>query len=90
MQVHPSDDYALLHEGQFGKTEMWYVLESEAGAGEREIYHAKSFVSVLAMADGGNIDGIPLMRGDSYYIPAASTAKIGGNADYILTYMQGE
>ena len=26
VQVHPSDNYALEHEGQFGKTEMWYVV----------------------------------------------------------------
>jgi mannose-6-phosphate isomerase len=27
IQVHPSDDYALSHEGQYGKTEMWYVVD---------------------------------------------------------------
>lgn len=62
----------------------------EKGAGEREIYHAKSFVSILAVSDGGNIDGVPLSRGDGYFVPAGSTAKLGGNADYILTCIQGE
>ena len=32
VQVHPSDDYALSREGQYGKTEMWYVLDAEPGA----------------------------------------------------------
>ena len=32
IQVHPSNAYALEHEGQFGKTEMWYVLDAEPGA----------------------------------------------------------
>lgn len=32
IQVHPDDEYALLHENQYGKTEMWYVLEAEEGA----------------------------------------------------------
>lgn len=26
VQVHPDDDYAKTYEGQWGKTEMWYVL----------------------------------------------------------------
>lgn len=33
IQVHPSDDYALKNEGQYGKTEMWYILSAEEGAG---------------------------------------------------------
>ena len=32
IQVHPSDAYALEHEGQYGKTEVWYVLDAEPGA----------------------------------------------------------
>uniref|UniRef100_UPI003FEF840F type I phosphomannose isomerase catalytic subunit n=1 Tax=Gemmiger formicilis TaxID=745368 RepID=UPI003FEF840F len=32
IQVHPSNEYALEHEHQYGKTEMWYVLEAEPGA----------------------------------------------------------
>lgn len=32
IQVHPSDEYALEHEGEFGKTEMWYVVDCEPGA----------------------------------------------------------
>jgi mannose-6-phosphate isomerase len=34
VQVHPGDAYALAHEaGELGKTEMWYVLHAEPGAG---------------------------------------------------------
>lgn len=33
VQVHPDDEYALKNENQFGKTEMWYVVECEKGAG---------------------------------------------------------
>ena len=32
IQVHPEDSYALSKEGQYGKTEMWIVLEREEGA----------------------------------------------------------
>ena len=33
VQVHPSDEYALEKEGEYGKTEMWYVVDCEEGAG---------------------------------------------------------
>ena len=32
VQVHPDDDYALKVEGEYGKTEMWYVVEADEGA----------------------------------------------------------
>ena len=32
IQVHPSNEDALEHEHQYGKTEMWYVLDCEPGA----------------------------------------------------------
>lgn len=33
VQVHPDNEYARTHEGGFGKTEMWYVVDCEEGAG---------------------------------------------------------
>lgn len=32
IQVHPTNDYARAHGGEFGKTEMWYVIDCEDGA----------------------------------------------------------
>ena len=32
VQVHPDNEYALRVEGEFGKTEMWYVVDCEPGA----------------------------------------------------------
>lgn len=32
IQVHPSDEYALKVEHEYGKTEMWYVMDCEPGA----------------------------------------------------------
>ena len=32
IQVHPDDDYAWKHVGTMGKTEMWYVMDSEPEA----------------------------------------------------------
>lgn len=33
IQVHPSDEYALKNENSFGKTEMWFILSADEGAG---------------------------------------------------------
>ena len=32
IQVHPDNAYALKNENQYGKTEMWYILDAEPGA----------------------------------------------------------
>ncbi|MDO5381262.1 MAG: sugar phosphate nucleotidyltransferase [Eubacteriales bacterium] len=32
IQIHPDDEYALENENEFGKNEMWYVLDAEPGA----------------------------------------------------------
>lgn len=32
VQVHPSDDYALKNENQYGKTEAWYILDCDEDA----------------------------------------------------------
>jgi mannose-6-phosphate isomerase class I/predicted NBD/HSP70 family sugar kinase len=32
IQVHPSNAFALQNEGQYGKTEMWYVLDAKPGS----------------------------------------------------------
>lgn len=32
IQVHPDNNYALKHENQYGKTEMWYILDCEPDA----------------------------------------------------------
>ena len=32
VQVHPNNDYAMRVEGEYGKTEMWYIVDCEPGA----------------------------------------------------------
>lgn len=82
VQVHPSDDYALANEGQFGKTEMWYVVEADEGAGlymglERE---CDSDEFARAVADG-SVEKLlsfkKVKRGDVYFIPSGTIHAIG-------------
>ena len=32
VQVHPGDEYARIHENEYGKTEAWYVIDAKPGA----------------------------------------------------------
>ena len=82
VQVHPSDAYALENEGQFGKTEMWYVVEADEGAGlymglEREC-DADEFAAAVA---DGTVEKLlsfkKVKRGDVYFIPSGTIHAIG-------------
>jgi mannose-6-phosphate isomerase len=82
VQVHPSDSYALEHEGQFGKTEMWYVVEADEGAGlymglERK---CEKDEFAAAVADGTVEDLLSfkkVKKGDVYFIPSGTIHAIG-------------
>lgn len=82
VQVHPSDDYALSKEGQYGKTEMWYIIDCEEGS---EIYYGfdrdvtrKEYES--AIADGTLCDilrRVKVKAGDCFFIPSGTVHAIG-------------
>ncbi|MBR5242071.1 MAG: class I mannose-6-phosphate isomerase [Clostridia bacterium] len=86
VQVHPDDEYALKNEGQYGKTEMWYVVDREgedAGLymGLNGAYTKDEFSR--AVADGtverllGRVDVEP---GDVWFIPSRTVhAILGGD-----------
>ena len=77
VQVHPDDEYAKRYENDFGKTEMWYVLEAEPDAtiiyGLTEKMSRDEFKKII---DDGKISNvlksIPVQKGDVIYIPAGT------------------
>ncbi len=82
IQVHPSDAYALEHEGQLGKTEMWYILAAEEGAGiyygfkepvTREAFAASIRDNTLTEL----LQFVPVKPGECYFIPAGTVHAIG-------------
>lgn len=82
VQVHPDDEYALKNEGEFGKTEMWYVLSAEPGA--KLIYGLNREVTKEELAEYINADRItelcnfvPVKSGDVFFIPAGTVHAIG-------------
>ena len=82
IQVHPSNAYALEHEGQFGKTEMWYIVDAEPGA---FIYYGfKREISVeefSARIEQNNLlevlNAVEVQRGDVILIESGTLHAIG-------------
>ena len=75
VQVHPSDAYAAAHEGEMGKTEMWYVLHADPGAcliaGLRDGVTKEAFQQALESGDpAALLYRMPVKSGDSLFIPA--------------------
>lgn len=82
IQVHPSDAYALEHEGQYGKTEMWVVLDAEPGA---SLYYGFNREVSLEEFSSRVSDGtltevlrkVPVRPGDVFFIPSGTLHAIG-------------
>ena len=82
VQVHPKNDYALRVEGEYGKTEMWYIVGCEPGA--RLLY---GFTHPIEKAEfEGRIQNNTLLevtnsvevhKGDVFFIEAGTLHAIG-------------
>ena len=82
VQVHPSDEYALKNEGSYGKTEMWYVVEADEGAGiylgfkeDVTLEEVKSAIKEKKLTELLNF--LPVSAGDCYFIPSGTLHAIG-------------
>ena len=84
IQVHPDNRYALKNEGQYGKTEMWYVMD----AGE-DAYLYYGFKKELSQEEFARrieadtltevLNAVPVQRGDVLFIEAGTIHAIGRN-----------
>lgn len=82
IQVHPNDEQAKIKHNSFGKTEMWYVVDTEANADlvsgfskkttaeEFEQYHSSGMLMELMQKH-------PTAAGDTFFIPAGKVHSIG-------------
>ena len=77
VQVHPSDNYALIHEKQLGKSEMWYILDAEENSFvycgfKKEISREKFAESIKNNSLIEILNAVPVRRGDAIFIPAGT------------------
>ena len=82
VQVHPDNEYALRVEGEYGKTEMWYIVDCEEGA--ELIYGFKEEISKeqLRRAVEENtllkyVNKVPVKKGDVFFIKSGTLHAIG-------------
>ncbi len=82
IQVHPDDEVALERHNQFGKTEMWYVLEADADAelilGFNHDCSQDEYVEAL---ESDTVESllrkVKVTAGDVIFIPAGTVHAIG-------------
>lgn len=82
VQVHPSDDYALANEHSLGKTEMWYIVEAEPGAGiylgfNRDVSREEFEAAIRENRLTELLNFYPVQAGDCYFIPSGTIHAIG-------------
>ncbi len=82
VQVHPSDAYALKNENSFGKTEMWYIVEAEKGAGiylgfKRDVTKAEYETAIKNHTLTDLLNFFEVQAGECYFIPSGTIHAIG-------------
>lgn len=85
IQVHPDDEYARRVENEFGKTEIWYVLDATDDA--KLIYGFKNEISKeefkKSIEDNTLLDKLNVVnvkKGDLFFIEAGTVHAIGKGA----------
>lgn len=82
VQVHPDNEYAMRVEGEYGKTEMWYIVDCDPGA--TLLYGFKHEISkdefAQRIADNTLLEvtnAVPVKKGDVFFIQAGTLHAIG-------------
>jgi len=82
LQVHPDDKLAKERHNDYGKTEMWYVIEAEHGAklinGFNRDLNKNQFMDIFNKGKIKEVlNNINVKKGDSFYIPAGRIHATG-------------
>lgn len=82
VQVHPNNDYALRVEGEYGKTEMWYIVDCDPGA--ELLYGFKNNISKeefeKRIKDNTLLEvtnSVKVHKGDVFFIESGTLHAIG-------------
>ena len=82
IQVHPDNRYALKNEGQYGKTEMWYVMDAGKEAFlyygfKREISREEFSRRIQEDTLLEVLNAVPVQKGDVLFIESGTIHAIG-------------
>lgn len=82
VQVHPSDEYALSNENSYGKTEMWYIVEADEGAGiylgfKRDVTEDEVDFAIKNNSLSSLMNFFEVKAGDCFFIPSGTIHAIG-------------
>ncbi len=82
IQVHPDDSYAIAHENQYGKTEMWYIVDCEEGASlyygfAREISREEFAGRIRNHTLLEVLNKVEVQKGDVLFIESGTIHAIG-------------
>lgn len=85
IQVHPDNEYAERVEGEFGKTEIWYVLDAADNAqliyGFKEKISSDEFVRAIKENTLTDVlNSVKVKKGDLLFIEAGTVHAIGKGA----------
>ena len=81
VQVHPDDEYAMRVEGEYGKNEMWYILDAEPNAslyvGFKENITPEECKERIANGTLTDVlNEVPVKKGDVIFIKAGTVHAI--------------
>lgn len=91
IQVHPGNSYALKNEGQYGKTEMWYIADCKEGAFlyygfAKEIDKEEFAERIRSNTLLEVLNKVPVQKGDVLFIEAGTIHAIG--KDIVIAEIQ--
>lgn len=91
IQVHPNNEYALKNEGQYGKTEMWYVVEAGEGASLYYGFNQEVTKEEMRRRIEDNtllevLNEVKVKPGDVFFIEAGTIHAIG--KDIVIAEIQ--
>jgi len=76
VQIHPDDTYAKVHEGDFGKTEAWYVVDcrpdGRVNFGHRFVNREQYLQAVEQHEVQGYLEYQDIQKGDVVFVPAGT------------------
>lgn len=82
VQVHPGDAFAMENEGQYGKTEMWYIVDCEEGASlyygfSREVSEEEFAMRIQNKTLLEVLNRVEVQKGDVLFIEPGTIHAIG-------------